>query len=124
MELKRNIFVLLMLLICVQSCITPYSQKTKIQQQLLSYVKDYRQQVYPDMNDNDTLFYLIIFHQTEEQNGILINANDVEIPGIVRMPPQKPSNDSNAEYVDPFCGYTEVENNFLFSIAQIQIVTL
>lgn len=104
--MKKILFFLLWS-ICVQSCVM---HSSKVQQQLLSYVQDYRQQIYPDIDKSDSLFYLILFFQDEGKAGILINANNVEIPGVVRAP----LDEGNAEYRDPFFGYTEIENNFLF----------
>lgn len=134
--MKKIFLSLLVLQTCLLSCVNHPSQ---VQQKLLSYVKDYRQQVYPDINESDSLFYLILFYQHEGNNEILMNANEVEIPSVLRTPPycgdeeyselivpidtneiefqyveKSISNEGNTESLDSFCGYAEIDNNFLF----------
>ncbi len=98
--------IFLIALMCLQSCA---SKGTDIQQ-LLTFVREYRHEVFPDMDEKDSLFYLVLFYHKDGKDEILLNANNLEIPNVVGTP-QSPNGENS---YDPFCGYAEYNNNFLF----------
>lgn len=75
---------------------------------LMEIVNSYRKQIFSSLEEKDSLFYTIVFFETDSTRNVLVTANDVELSGFMVTPSsKKPSK-------DPFIGYSKYNNNFLF----------
>ena len=106
-----------MLFLCIYGCtcgIDVTSQHPQGFKPLYASILKYRETYYNDMDEKDTLFFLVAFYEEKNKHYLFLNGNDVEIPVVVYAPPRPGTDEQRRNDDDLFIGYGRYENNFIF----------